>query len=189
MIRRERVLNKLAEADPAVVSLVAPPGYGKTTLLAQWTAAHQGPVVWLTLDAHDNDALVLVSYLGAALDRVARISPDTARALSSSGRRIFISAMPRLMSEMHAWKRPGLIVFDDAHLISERMAVDVLSTLLDHLPPGVRLAVAGRYEPDLPFGRLAAQRDLVRLGPADLALDARETSALVSSIGYELTSE
>ena len=187
MVQRERLLRQLVDGDPAVVAMVAPPGYGKTTLLAQWAAAHQGPVAWLTVDVSDNDPIVLMSYLGAALDHVVRISPETAKALSTSSRRVLESAVPHLLSELHDWRKPGLIVIDDAHLLIDRMSLDALSMLIDHLPAGFQMAVAGRHLPNLPFARLAAHRMLVELGREELALDTTETSALVAAAGQTLS--
>src|SRR3954470_20589594 len=54
MVKRQRLLRQLIDSNPGVVSLVAPPGYGKTTLLAQWATAQKAPVAWLTIDEQDN---------------------------------------------------------------------------------------------------------------------------------------
>src|SRR3954452_12295721 len=96
MVKRDRLLRELLESEPGVVSLVAPPGYGKTTLLAQWAAAQRAPVAWLTVDDHDNDPAVLMGYLGVGFDRVSPVQVETAKALSGSSRRILASAVPRL---------------------------------------------------------------------------------------------
>jgi LuxR family maltose regulon positive regulatory protein len=52
------------------VTVVAPAGYGKTTLLALWAAADDRPFAWLSLDAHDNDPIILLTHLAVALDRI-----------------------------------------------------------------------------------------------------------------------
>ncbi len=187
MVRRERVLRQLLDGGPAVVSMVAPPGYGKTTILAQWASASAEPVAWLTIDALDNDPMVLMSYLGAAFNHISPISSETAKALSAGSRRVLVSAVPRLVSELHRWPQPGLIILDDAHLLTDRLALDAVSTLIAHLPPGFRMAVAGRHEPLLPFARLAAHGELVTIGPLELALDTSETSELVAATGQVLS--
>ena len=51
------------------------------------------------------------------------------------------------------------------------MSLDALGAVIDHLPPGFRIAVAGRHEPLLPFARIAADRDLMEIGRDELALD------------------
>src|SRR3954453_9679599 len=189
MVKRDRLLRQLLESDPGGVALVAPPGYGKTTVLAQWAAAERGPVVWLTVDEEDNDPHVLMGDLGAGFDRITPIQEATGKALSNSSRRILASTVPRLVSELHRWRKPGLIIMDDAHLITDRVSLDAISTLIDHLPPGFRLAVAGRHEPRLPFARLTVNQHLTSLGPVELALDSLEASALIEASGHSLTPE
>jgi LuxR family maltose regulon positive regulatory protein len=50
IVARPRLLARLAAAtDAPIVTLVAPAGYGKTTLLAQWARADERPFVWLSL--------------------------------------------------------------------------------------------------------------------------------------------
>src|SRR4051812_25258472 len=52
-----------------LTTAVAPPGYGKTVLLAQWAAAHpRQRVRWLTLGPDDNDPASFTRHLRGALD-------------------------------------------------------------------------------------------------------------------------
>ena len=184
-------LVALLDAEPRrrIVSLIAPPGYGKTTLLAQWAAQEDLRVAWLTVDAGDNDPAVLLSYLAAALDRVGPVGEDLAGALSGPPKRVLATAVPRLASALHAWGRPALLVVDDAHRLVERSSLDALAALLDFLPPGFRVAIAARSEPDLPFSRLRVQQDLLELTPRQLALDEAETAALAAAVGCRLSPE
>src|SRR5215469_3219398 len=70
-VRRPSLLDRLTRDDSRpIVAVVAPAGYGKTTLLAQW-AERDGPAfAWVSLDEADNDPKVLLSYVAAALDTV-----------------------------------------------------------------------------------------------------------------------
>jgi LuxR family maltose regulon positive regulatory protein len=61
---------KRRASGAAVVSVVAPAGYGKTTAIAQWSSRTRLPTVWLSLDRRDNDPTVLLGYLAAALEAV-----------------------------------------------------------------------------------------------------------------------
>jgi hypothetical protein len=84
MVARTALVDRLLTASGgAVACVVAPPGYGKTTLLAQWAQRKGGRVGWVTVDPHDNDPAVLLTYLAAALDRVASIEPETFKILAS----------------------------------------------------------------------------------------------------------
>ena len=79
-----RIVDRLLDPDaPTLVTLAAPAGYGKTTVLAQWVARERRPVAWLTVDAADNDPTVFVAYLAS----VARPHRRRRRARSSAGRR------------------------------------------------------------------------------------------------------
>ena len=57
-VERPRLFDRLDEALGHRVTLIsAPPGFGKTTLVAQWLARRPGPpCAWLSLDPQDRDA-------------------------------------------------------------------------------------------------------------------------------------
>lgn len=187
-IPRDRVMAMItADPGPAIVSLVAPPGYGKTVVLAEWAARERPRVAWLTLDDHDNDPVVFLSYLAAAIDRVKPIDGSIRSAIAAPGQRVLATAVPRLAFELHRWDRPGLLILDDMDRVVDRTCLDALTELLNHLPPRVRVAMASRMSPDLSFGRLRAQRDLLEIGRDELALDERETEALTTAAGHRLT--
>ena len=86
IVARPALVDRLSSVDtPAVISVVAPAGYGKTTLLAQWAESWQPRVAWVSADHRDNDPAVLLTYLATALDRVEPITPAVLRTLAFSG--------------------------------------------------------------------------------------------------------
>lgn len=187
-VRRGSLLDVLGSpAGPRVVSLIAPPGYGKTTLLAQWAAEERRPMAWLTVDEQDNDPALLVTYLAAAFDRIRPVHAGGTAGLAKSTHRVLSAFVPRLASELHRWDHAALLVLDDAHRLVDQGALDALAALVDHLPAAFRVAVAGRSEPGLPFARYRAQRDLLEIGPAMLAMDEAETAAMTTAAGHELS--
>jgi LuxR family maltose regulon positive regulatory protein len=136
-IERPRLLRLLAATPgPPVVSVIAPAGYGKTTLLAQWAARERRPVAWITFGDLDNDPAVLLSYLAVALDRIAPIDDSIRTAIAAPRERILATAVPRLASEMARHDQPVQLVLDDVHRIVDRLALDALAALIDHLPDG-----------------------------------------------------
>ena len=187
-IDRSRLVSLLAtEPGRPVISMLAPAGYGKTTVLAQWIAAAERPVAWLTLDDLDNDPAVLVAYLAAAFHRIRPVDPRIRSAIHASRERVLATAVPRLAMELHRWNRPGVLVLDDIHRLEHRTSLDAIAALIDHLPGGFQVAVAGRAESNLPLARLRAQRDLLEIGGSQLALDEDEVAALASAAGYALS--
>jgi LuxR family maltose regulon positive regulatory protein len=189
-VSRPRLLERLAgDAAVPIVSIVAPPGYGKTLLLAEWAALASGRVAWLAIDDFDNEASVFLSYLAAAFDGVEPVDDSIAAALAAPGPRILGAAVPRLAAALHGWRPPGLLILDDVHRLTDPTCLDALTILLDHLPDGVRVALAGRTSPGLPLARFRAHRRLLELGRQELAFDAGETKALVEGTGHEVSAE
>lgn len=189
-IARARLIRMLTDTGgPRVVAVIAPPGYGKTTLLAHWAGQERHPVAWLTLDHLDNDPTVLLSYLATAFDRLEPIDDSIRTGIAATRQRILATAVPRLTSVLHGWGHPAVLVIDDIHRLVDRTGLDALTALLDHLPPGFRVVIAGRSQPDLPFARFRAQRDLLEIGAGLLALDEWEARALASAAGCDLSAE
>ena len=69
-VSRTPLVNRLRATSTSLVLLVAPAGYGKTTLAAQWAERERRPCAWLTVDESDDDAAVLLARLAEALDRI-----------------------------------------------------------------------------------------------------------------------
>src|SRR5215210_5842022 len=86
VVPRPSLLARLRAARSVpTVAVVAPAGYGKTTLLALWAQDDDRQFAWVSLDAHDNDPIVLLTHLAVALDRIAPLRPETFDALRSPG--------------------------------------------------------------------------------------------------------
>lgn len=68
LVPRGRLVRRLREArDVPVVVVVAPAGYGKTTLLSQWAEQDPRPFAWIRLDASHDDPETLIASVGDAL--------------------------------------------------------------------------------------------------------------------------
>src|SRR5215472_3383107 len=85
-VLRPSLIERLTRDDSRpIVSVVAPAGYGKTTLLSQWAARGVAAFAWVSVDERDNDPKVLLSYVAEALDRVAPVGRRVFDALTSPG--------------------------------------------------------------------------------------------------------
>jgi LuxR family transcriptional regulator, maltose regulon positive regulatory protein len=186
-VPRPFLIERLRGADHwPIVSVVAPPGYGKTTLLAQWAERNGQSFAWVSVDEADNDPKVLLSYVAEALDAVEPIGERVFDALASPGSSVPGSVVPRLGSAFSSMTSPVALVLDDVHLLQNRECHSALSVLADHVPPGSRLALAGRTAPPLRLARLRAEGKLLEIGPGDLSLTPDEASSLLRNVRLAL---
>src|SRR4029453_14337424 len=70
LVSRVQLLDWLeAPAGTPGVATCGPAGYGKTMLAVEWAGRDPRPFVWLSVDGHDNDPAVLLTYLAVGLAR------------------------------------------------------------------------------------------------------------------------
>ena len=180
------VEHLLASQATPFVCVVAPAGYGKTTLLAQWAARKGDRVAWVSVDPRDNDPVVLLSYVAAALDRVEPIDPGVFQALASPGAAILATVVPRFASAVSAMTAPVAVVLDHVELLDNLECLDAVAELAVRLPAGSQLLLASRRTPPLPVALLRAQGQMVEVGADQLAMDEREARALLEGAGVGL---
>jgi LuxR family maltose regulon positive regulatory protein len=179
-VPRSSLIDRLEREDSRpIVSVVAPAGYGKTTLLSQWAERNGQAFAWVSVDEADNDAKVLLSYVATALDRVQPVGERVFEALASPASSVPGSVVPRLGSAFSSMTTPVVLVLDDVHLLRNSEGRAALSVLADHVPAGSRLVLAGRDEPPVRVARLRAEGRLAEIGPGDLALTAEEAASLL----------
>ena len=165
---------RLTAASAPFATVVAPAGYGKTTLLAKWAEADSRPFAWVALDGRDDDAVVLLRSIAAAIDRVEPLSPDVFDALSGPGGSTWSTRVPRVGGALAARKRPLVLALDDLHAVASSTSLDVLAELFRYVPAGSQIAITSREEPALPLARWRAQGSLNEIGVADLRSDGPE---------------
>src|SRR5580704_7935786 len=179
-VHRSSLIERLAKDDGRpVVSVVAPPGYGKTTVLSQWAERNGQSFAWVSVDERDNDPKVLLTYVAEALNAVEPIDDRVFDALASPGSSVPGSVVPRLGSAFSSMTSPVALVLDDVHMLRNQECQAALSVLADHVPLGSQLAVAGRVRPPLRVARLRAEGRILEIGPGDLSLDRDEASMLL----------
>jgi LuxR family maltose regulon positive regulatory protein len=170
------------------VSVTAPAGYGKTTLLAQWAALDARPFAWISLEERDNDPASLLTYLAAAADGIRPVDAAVFRAAASGGDSMWTIGLPRLGGALAAIGKPMVLVLDDVHELTNRDCLDALEPIAQHLPDGSHLVLSGRAD-GLPLGRLRTAGQLLEIGPAELALTDAEGKELLAAAGVDATVE
>jgi LuxR family transcriptional regulator, maltose regulon positive regulatory protein len=185
-VPRSRLLDLLeASSRTPVTAILAPPGYGKTTLLAQWAGHDPRAFGWLTIDRRDNDPAVLLRNLAAAFERIAP-GRGLLEAADAAGPQVVDALLPQLGSALSTAELPSVVVLDDVHLLGNEDCLDAVTRLIDYLPEGSQLAIASRGEPPLPLARLRAEGRVVEVGADELAMDPGEAGSLLGVADVDL---
>ncbi len=185
-VAKAGLIGRLSAASAPFATVVAPAGYGKTTLLARWAETDPRPFAWVALDGRDDDAVVLLRYVAAAIHRVEPLAREVFDALSGPGASSWSTRVPRVGRALADLKRSLVLVLDDLHAVTSRSCLDALAELLHYVPAGSQVAVTSREEPALPLARWRAQGWVHEVGVEDLRLDEQEAGLLLSAAGVEL---
>jgi LuxR family maltose regulon positive regulatory protein len=189
IIERKRLLATLAGAqERRVVLLCAPAGFGKTIVAAQLSQSDPRPSCWVQIEDTDNDPIVFLHKLVDMLEQLGPISARLAHELESPAPRVQKVVLP-LVREQLGNSDPPLVVVDDAERLNHPGSLAMLAFLVAELPFGSQLVLATRSEPEIGLARLRAAGEILDLGTADLALDVRETRALLDTAGLKPSDE
>ena len=191
LVVRRRLLERLdAGATARLTLLSAPPGFGKTTLLAEWARAATGPVkqvAWVSLDAADTDPGSFWPYVVASLAALVPGLGEACEDLANAGRPAGPEAITTLLNELAGVAGDVWLVLDDYHLPVNNDVRDGVRFLLEHLPPQLHVLISTRVDPDLPLSRWRGRGELVELRAADLRFTRDEaTEYLNAASGLEL---
>ena len=195
LVARPRLREALAAGGGLKLTLVsAPAGFGKTTLLNEWShsCANDGRyIAWVSLDEGDNDPARFLSYLVAALGTIEEgIGEGVLASLRSPEPPRLEALMGSLVNEMAALPGELAVVLDDYHVVEVQTVHGIVSFLLDNLPPNVQLVIASRVDPPLPLARLRARGQMAKLGATDLRFTPEEAAAFLGDVmGLDLSAE
>ena len=180
-LRRDRLLEELHKhRTRPLILLVAPAGFGKSTLAATYARESGGAVAWLTLQPADRDTRRLFTRLASALDAgfgerdlLPRLRGGLAEGAEGVG-------LARLLVDDLAHAPTGfIIVLDDFHLVHEvDDVVNSIDVLIRDLPEAGQIVITGRDAPGLSMARLVVEDAVFPLGTEDLRFSADETRAL-----------
>ena len=162
LVRRTALVRRLADAQaPPLTVIVAPAGYGKTTLLRDWAERDGRPFAWVTASECGDDGDRLRQAVSRAIADAVGDAPSA----------------------------PFILVIDEGEALRSDSSLEALAAVADTLPPRARLAIASRRQLGLPLARLRAHRLVAELGAADLALSRAEAAKLLGELGHRLGPE
>lgn len=173
-ITRTALIGRLTASAEDVLLVLAPAGFGKTTLVAQWADAVGRPVAWTTAGATDHDPVVLMSSILAAIGQAGVGLVLPAGILTGDEPAFSRRVLPSFQRAIESIRRPVTLVVDDLHAMAGSPATAVLEAAVDSLPEGSQVALVGRSRPDLPLDLWRGRGRLSSVGPDELAFSPGE---------------
>lgn len=175
-VQRARLRDLLDPAPPKRLNLVvAPAGFGKTTLLSQWCAGWTGHSAWLALDDHDSEPRRFWQYVAGALQHAGMEGlQQTIQQLNSVSLEEIEGPVTALINHLAAQTEPWAVLLDDVHLITHTDILRQVTYLVEYLPPNITLTLASRTEPALPLARWRVRRWVQDILPSMLAFSEQE---------------
>jgi LuxR family maltose regulon positive regulatory protein len=184
-LTRSRLIDALDKAlDRELILMCSPAGFGKTTLLADWAAAANVPVAWLSLDPDDDDPARFWRYVIAALDRACAGLGDRLLPLPT-GPGADRGVVTALINQIEAQAGDIVLVLDDYHVVKSPLIHDGVAFLLSRIPRRLHIVIATRSDPPLPLARFRVQGQLAELRDADLRFTSAESDGLLRQ-GWQL---
>lgn len=181
---RERLFERLdGYRDRGLIWLAAPPGYGKTVVVASWLQARAANVIWYQCDDGDADTASFFYFLTEAClaqdspgkpGTLPTLSPELYPALPTLVRNYFREFCARLPI-------PAVVVFDNWQEIPAGAPLrELLPIAVSELPQGVSFVVVSREAPAANLSRLQVTGAMVTLGVDDLQLTKQETAEIAA---------
>jgi len=171
--------------------VVAPAGYGKTTLVCDWLQSTAQFSAWLSLDEHDNDLIEFLQYFVAAIQTIVPDAcPNTVQLLQTLERPTSHLFAVTLLNDLTNGQDRFAIILDDYHLIHDQEIHQFMADFVEYLPQQIHLLIISRTEPLLPLAKLRTRRQLTEIRAADLRFSPEDTARwLQQTIGLTVTDD
>ncbi|NRR33756.1 hypothetical protein HSX11_26605 [Oxalobacteraceae bacterium] len=174
-----------------LICLIAPAGYGKTTLLAQqrdFVQARGAASVWLTLDSGDNDASRFLHGLAGALRGAVPGLGGWLLAQAHDAGAAPQALLHALYAGLVALDDSVALFLDDYHVIEQPAVHEALNWLLAQRLPQLKIYLASRTSPPLALSRLRLADAVHETRERELGLRLDESGQLIQAVSGQALS-
>ena len=186
LVSRARLINLFSSSNkrPKLTLLVAPAGYGKSTLLAQRISKlNNEAIAWLSLDDSDNNLDTFLEYLWAACEATfpENYMTQWGEQFNTAPGANYKIRLTALFSAIEELGKPFQLVLDDFHVITKDKTLQCIDWLISMMPIQMSLLVASRQQPLLScLTVLKSQGELQEIPAQQLNFTLKETHSFLS---------
>jgi LuxR family maltose regulon positive regulatory protein len=190
-VERPRLIEQINAGIKRTFTLIlAPAGFGKTTLIAEWARTADMSVAWLSLERSERTSERFLSYFIHALQQISPQVGQTAQAMLTSRQAMAEDAILfSLLNDLSEIGQDFAIVLDDYHVLDGSEVNAILQSLLEHSPAQMHLVIATRAMPEFSLARLRARDQMAEINVADLRFTESEIRDFLERMGAPLPPE
>ena len=180
-LSRKSLFELFDTRTPGATIVVAPPGYGKTTLVAEWSHQNQERVFWATATGNEKTA----DFRNIVFQAVRNVIPDFAPWFKPNTDLDSKEIFKRFFEDIAALGKDYVFVLDNGTLSENLNAVKLAQYMVDIIPDNLHLILIRRTAVELSFFRFAQRGNLNLISATDLKFDEDEIGSIASLNGLD----
>ncbi len=166
-LSRRHLFKLIDDRAPGYTMVVAPTGYGKTALLAEWAAQSEKKVIWYTMSESDSPDGIAHHLLSA----VKQVVPDFETELDAISVATIFRAIAKLNEDV-------VLILDNV-VDSFTYQLNVTQSYMDAIPDNVHIFALRRLMPTVSLQRFSSIGRLSIITAGDLVFSRNEVAALL----------
>jgi LuxR family maltose regulon positive regulatory protein len=187
-ITRSRLSEQIdMSINKALTLVIAPPGYGKTTLVSRWLRETKTLSTWLSLDDEDNDPVRFLQCFITALQKIVpTLQPDLLSVLQGNQ----AALINILINEISEHAPPFILILDDFQALQSHLVLEIFVRLIERIPPPMHVMLLSRSDPPIPLSRLRVRNQVIEIRAEQLRFTFKEiTQFLTEAMALNLSSD
>ena len=182
LITRKHLFNLLSEKRPGATLVIAPAGYGKTTLVAEWAKQCTSKVIWTQMNSKDS----LIQLSQHLIQSVRNAVPGFAPWANSLSDFDIGDIVRKTANEIYEQKENFIWVLDSAEELDAQSS-DIRRVFVESVPENVHMVLISRKAPDASYWRFAKLGNLNLVTPDDLLFSSQESAAIAKLADLDIT--
>ena len=183
-ISRKRLFPLLTHSAPSTTVVIAPAGYGKTSLVAEWAKQSKDSVIWMTITESDS----VVEMAALLIQATRNILPGFAPWFERDQMIRPTEAVRRWGNELLETGKNYIFVIDNLRSHSSR-DVEIAAKLVEQFPANVSFVAIRRDPFESAYQSFLARGTLRIIGIDEIKFSEEEVRALAESQGINFSDE
>jgi LuxR family maltose regulon positive regulatory protein len=181
-VERRQLAERIEENTWRKLTLIcAPAGFGKTTLLREWTQLTRRKVCYTLLDESDNLPHHFLRYF---LESIREQFPGFGRDLDAWMSQAVlpepVETAASLVAELNTLGEEIAVVLDDYQVIHHDFIHNLVREIISHAPEQVHIILISREEPPFSLAGMRARDDILEIRMNDLRFSRQEILAFMN---------